>query len=108
MFPAAKRLGENRVAVLLKLCDVGFGSGGCLVMRGPNEQFEQNRSQGDALLRQTVVSAAAVVGRFCQDNSRSLQLPQSIGQNVGCNALPRTLELAKRAVAAHHHVANYQ
>jgi hypothetical protein len=75
--------------------------------RTPDKHLKQYGSEGDALLCEAVMRAAAIVGSgFMNENAAGLELLQSVREDVGGNALAGALELAKRTVAAHHHVSN--
>jgi hypothetical protein len=76
-----------------------------LVPRAPDKHLKQYGSEGNSLLREAVVCTSAVIGSgFMNENAASLELLQSIRQDVGGNAFTGALELAKGAVATHHHV----
>src|ERR1019366_1921557 len=109
LLPTAISLHQDGLAVVFQMRDEGFGRGGFLMMPGPNEKLQQNGSKSNSLGGKPVVRAAPVaLHRFGNQNAGGFKLVQTVRENVGGNALARTLELTKRAVAAHHHVANDQ
>src|ERR1035441_6274027 len=96
LLPTAISLRQDGLAVLFQMRNEGFGRGGFLMMPGPNEKLQQNGSKSNPLGRKTVMSATPVaLHRFCNQNACGFKLVQTVRENVGGNALARTLKLTE-------------
>src|SRR5215471_18447608 len=79
LLPAAIGLRQHGFAVLFHLCNERIRRAGVFVVRRPDEQFKENRSQGDALRREAIVGAATVLcRRFDSQNAAVSELLEAI------------------------------
>lgn len=76
--------------------------------RGPDEELKQDGCKRNSFGRETVMSAATIIGhRLGGNDAGGLELLKTIGKNVGRNSLAGSLKFTESAVATHHHVADH-
>jgi hypothetical protein len=71
------------------------------MMRAPNQQLQQHRSQRNAFCRQAIMRTAPVFGRrLALENAAVFQLLQPVGQDARSNAFAGMLELGRCGIRA--------
>lgn len=109
LLPTPPGFGENRFAVFRHFRDESARRSGLLVPRPPNQHFQEDGGQVDPFFGQTVIHSSPIrFFRLRRDESRRLQLLQTVCQDVGGNPFPRFLKLLKCPKSTNHQIPNNQ
>ena len=107
LLPAPANFREYGIAILRHLCDDLTGRAGFLMICAPDQNFQKDRGEIDAFLREPVEPAAGVfrVGLGGED-ACVLQFAQAIRKDVGGDAFATLLKVFETAEASDHEVAD--